>query len=92
MAPIVASGSGIPPQVLDDPALRELLSHLNELPDEVKTLADLEELTVLLDPWKEEWLFEEQVRLFLRLPVLSYFTVRHFVAFLLIIVSLFVAG
>ena len=72
MAPIVATGSGIPPQVLDDPALRELLAHLNELPGEVNSISGLEELTVLLDPWKEEWLFEEQVCL-LRLRVSWYF-------------------
>ena len=61
MAPIVATGSGVQPQILDDPALRQLLTSLKELPDKIENESSLEELTALLEPWKEEWLFEEQV-------------------------------
>lgn len=64
MAPIVATGSGVPPQILDDLALRLLLENLKELPGETENMSALEDLTVLLDPWKDEWLFEEQVRWF----------------------------
>ena len=64
MAPIVATGSGVPPQILDDLALRLLLENLKELPGETENMSALEDLTVLLDPWKDEWLFEEQVRCF----------------------------
>jgi len=62
MAPIVATGTGITPQDLDDPDLQQLLTSLKELPGTVSDLTGLEKLAVLLEPWKEEWLFEEQVR------------------------------
>lgn len=62
MAPIVATGSGIVPQTLEDPELRHLLDILHQLPLSISEISNVERLSLLLDPWKEEWLFEEQVR------------------------------
>jgi hypothetical protein len=70
MAPITSTAVGVSPQVLDDPALKTLLSALNQL--DLDTLLDLtqplpktkpavfDELSTLLEPWPE-WVFEEQV-------------------------------
>jgi hypothetical protein len=77
MAPITATAIGVSPQVLDDPALKKLLSALNQL--DLGTLLDsnrslpeakpavLDELCTLLEPWRE-WVFEEQVSDILLFP------------------------
>ena len=61
MAPILATSTGVTPQVLDDSDLIELLKSLMAL-----TLVESEDhlngITELLEPWKDEWLFEEMVR------------------------------
>jgi len=62
MPPIVATGSGVTPQILDDPALRQLLADLEALPDTVDSIQTLEALVQRIEPWTKEWLFEEQVR------------------------------
>ena len=71
MAPILATSTGVTPQVLDDPDLIQLLSSLNALAL-VDSEVSLKELSDLLEPWKSEWLFEEQVRSFLRRYVACY--------------------
>lgn len=65
MAPILATSTGVTPQVLDDPDLIQLLSSLKVLAL-VDSEVSLKELADLLEPWKSEWLFEEQVRSFRR--------------------------
>jgi hypothetical protein len=77
MAPITSTAVGVSPQVLDDPALKTLLSALNQLDLDTLHLLDLtrplpktkpavfDQLSTLLEPWPE-WVFEEQVRIRLR--------------------------
>jgi hypothetical protein len=63
MAPILATATGVTPQVLDDPDLIQLLGSLKALAL-VKDEFSLKKLADLLEPRKSEWLFEEQVRYF----------------------------
>lgn len=62
MAPILATSTGVTPQVLCDPDLIQLLISLKALAL-VESEAGLKELADLLEPWKGEWLFEETVRI-----------------------------
>jgi hypothetical protein len=73
MAPIMATGTGIIPQRLDDERLGVLLESLRCIPNFTKNVADadvarvpcqrlLEQLVPLLEPL-QSWVFEEQVRL-----------------------------
>ena len=61
MAPILATATGIMPQFLDDPSLRELMDALKTLSvDNIED--DFPKLAQLLEPWTCEKVFEEQVR------------------------------
>lgn len=62
MAPILATATGVTSQVLDDPDLIQLLSRLKGF-ERVESEEGLKELAYLLEPWKDDWRFEETVRL-----------------------------
>ena len=63
MAPILASPSGVTPQKLGHPDLIQLLHRLKDL-ELVESEESLKLLTALLEPYKEQWPFEDTVRLF----------------------------
>jgi hypothetical protein len=61
MAPILATATGFTPQVLDDPALVDLLSKLKSLSLD-NTEDTLPMVVELLRPWTARGHFQEQVR------------------------------
>jgi hypothetical protein len=69
MAPILVTDTGVTPQILDDPSLRDLLTKLRALkiiPEDAdfsNAESTIKEIVEIVEPWKDRWLFEEQVRL-----------------------------
>lgn len=71
MAPILATTTGVTPQVMDDSDLVDLIRSLNGLKliekhsslgtDDQLVPLEIEQLCNILEPWHKEWLFEEQV-------------------------------
>jgi hypothetical protein len=68
MAPILVTATGVTPQILDNPSLKDLLTKLRALTiiqedaDISAVESTIKEIVEIVEPWKDRWLFEEQVR------------------------------